>query len=148
MPPKQQKSGGTPVSGKSGRQGPGNRNNSNNTKSGSPAVGSGVKASGRAENPSPSSNAPEAKVTGAKASAVVRNVDYSIENHGGGRSLLDEVELQIRQELKCLDDYLHTKGKVRLPIAKDGACLFRSMSQALFSIQSLHYKVRSLTCRS
>lgn len=50
---------------------------------------------------------------------------------------IDEAELLLRQQ-----SLLESRGLVRLFIPKDGACLFRAVSQALYHTQELHSVVR------
>jgi len=46
------------------------------------------------------------------------------------------------EEIELIDSKLKQRGLIRIQIPKDGACLFRSVSQQIYGTQEVHYRVR------
>jgi hypothetical protein len=141
MPPKSQKGGGARPGERERGHGGGKKGSSpkGTPVGGSKPVAKSTTASTSAAKPPISAVPPAAaKKKGLESLPAMPSI-----TDPNNLALLGPLELQIRQELSSLDEHLASLGKVRLMVAKDGACLFRSMAQALFGIQGLHLKVRS-----
>lgn len=110
--------------------------------SGSGAVGGGIKDKEEKKVVEEVEEKQEKAVVERKQVTEVRNWERDRGRNGEPLPVMDETEKAIAAELSSLDEYLNSIGKVRLAVAKDGACMFRSMAQALYWNQSLHMVVR------
>ena len=142
MPPKQQPRGGPSSGGRPKGGGDGGRHSNGGNSVGRSGPNS---ASAKVSTPPKASSATSAAAPKApvpKPVTEVRNYDPNEMRGNSPNSASAATELAIKQELDSLDEHLYTIGKVRLAVAKDGACMFRSMAQAVFENQSLHMRVR------